>query len=311
MSNEQINNAVVFLKGELANNPLADADDTLNYWQYAARLSALGEPELLQKTMSSVNTADWTDVLRKRCQRGICEIKEYEGDDLALSIIDAQDFSLFETRSEGRFSELQPYFAAWRDVCEYVPLDEDAADLLRGFNAVFQLPEDEILPVITHPLTETDYALLREIYKDVQLPVIDCPLTPSQITKIGKNLYNTDTKKYVTRPTLLLAAADGNPDHQLKAMLSTDGTVKIRNESFRIETQLDDAWQLYIEIKSDIPVDRVRLGNIPAFQEMEDNNLWCVRLKKFTDNTRREFLEQSLFVQLCNGYRIKCFLSFL
>jgi hypothetical protein len=31
----------------------------------------------------------------------------------------------------------------------------------------------------------------------------------------------------------------------------------------------------------------------------------------FADNIRREFLEQPLFIQLSNGYRVKCFLPFL
>jgi hypothetical protein len=163
---------------------------------------------------------------------------------------------------------------------------------------------------IYEPLNDFEFCLLEYIYQDVKLPVIELPLQPSRWTRKNKNLYDTVNEKFITRPTLLLSADDGKPSESFKAIMQTNGDVNVKDKSFSIETQLDDAWQLNFEIKSDIPVERVRLGKVPAFQDANNAIRWKVILKMFADNIRREFLEDSLFIQLSNGYRIKCFLPF-
>jgi hypothetical protein len=162
------------------------------------------------------------------------------------------------------------------------------------------------------PLTDEELTLLEYVYQDVELPVIELQLQPPKqaLRRMMEKLYDATTAKFLKRPTLLLSANDGMPSDKLKAMMQTEGTVKVKDKEFFVEMQLDDVWQLNLEIKCDIPVERVRLGKIPAFQNPDTENQWNVRLKMFADHLRREYLEQPLFIQLSNGYRVKCFLPF-
>ena len=109
---------------------------------------------------------------------------------------------------------------------------------------------------------------------------------------------------------MLAAAVADKPSDSLKAMFQTDGKVIIKGTTLSVETQLDDAWKLNLEIKGDIPVERIRLGKIPAFQNAKKAERWAVCLEMFNGDACREFLEQPLFIQLSNGYKVKCFLPF-
>jgi len=147
------------LRNRLAHNELKDDYDRLNYWQYAARLAALGDDSFFQNETVKITA----EMLKERCGRGIREVMELEGEELALAIIDAQDFHCFKKRRGKSFPEVNAYFAEWEDVCETVSLDDDAADLLRGFLTVFNIPEAERLPVVNTPITKMQYAVLQRM----------------------------------------------------------------------------------------------------------------------------------------------------
>ncbi|MDR0336427.1 MAG: hypothetical protein LBI18_04985, partial [Planctomycetaceae bacterium] len=176
----------------------------------------------------------------------------------------------------------------------------------------FPIPEEERLPVVDTPITEREFELLEFAYRNVKLPVVDLQRQPPMYVRHRIQLYDATTGKYKIRPTMLHAASDdtNTPSEVLKNMMQTNGTTKVKDKEVFIETQLDDSWKLNLEIECDIPVERVRLGKIPAFRNVEEGNRWNVELKMFADKIRREFLEQPLFVQLSNGYCIKCFLPF-
>jgi hypothetical protein len=326
--NKNTNNPIEELRNRLANNPLADTNDTLNYWQYAARLATLGDDNILQKIMSDISADSvqkWSDALKKRCIRGINEVMEYEGEELALSIIDANDFYCFEKRSNNLFAELQPYFAEWQDVCEHAQLNDEAADLLRGFIAVFNIPEDDRLPVIDKPLSETEYALLQHIYKDVRLPIVKLQLHPRSSTKFlaQKGLYDTATEKYTASPSLLWAADDGSLSDDLMMLIATEGEINATNVGFtrkivkgqiNILQQLDERWNLNIYIYDDegeaIPVDSVRIADVPALQDENEATHWLCSLNIFSPEKRTELLESSVIFQLTNGYKLECQIPF-
>ncbi|GHT47167.1 hypothetical protein FACS189454_09310 [Planctomycetales bacterium] len=161
------------------------------------------------------------------------------------------------------------------------------------------------------PLTDDEWSLLEYVYQDVELPTVELTLQPPKqaLRTFPKDLYNPDIQKFTTSPTLILAADDGKPSNSLKQMLQTDGSVKVKNETVNVETMLDDAWQFHIAIKSEVPVERIRLGAVPAFPN-EKTDHWVFRLKLFTKEQRDKIFESALFVQFANGWRLKCVCPF-
>ncbi|MDR0609240.1 MAG: hypothetical protein LBG58_03960 [Planctomycetaceae bacterium] len=314
-----LENAKFELLDRLANNPLQDADDLTAYIQYACRLASLGDQSKIDDFPSLFAKEQFAgrifDIIKERCEQGWFEIENYPGEDLALSLIDTQDFYLFVQRFGKDYPKLNPYFRKWFQDAEDVEINDECAEFLEAFLEKFPIPEEERLPVINTPITEREYALLAFAYKDIELPIIELQLQPSKLVsrQMLEKLYDPTAAKFLERPALLLSADDGKPIKKLQAMMQTEGTVKVKDKELFVEMSLNDVWQLDIEIKSDIPVERVRLGKMPAFQNPNPNmeNRWNINLKMFADNIRCEFLEQPLFIQMSNGYRIKCFLSFL
>ncbi|MDR3198410.1 MAG: hypothetical protein LBU34_11135 [Planctomycetaceae bacterium] len=314
-----LENAKIELLDRLANNTLQDTDDLTAYIQYACRLMSLGDHSKIDDFAFLFAKEQFagkiSDIIKERCKQGWFEIANYPGEDLALSLIDAQDFYLFERQFGKDYPEIKPYFRKWWDDCEDVGIDEECAEFLEKFLETFPIPEEERLPVINTPITEREWALLDFAYRNVELPLIELTLQPSQWTKKQNNLYDSVSEKLIKRPTLLLATGDGKPADSLKKIMQTDSTVKIKDRKLYIETQLDDAWQFHISIEDEsnepIAIDRVRIGNIPAFQDEKNSSVWNFRLKIFDDNKRKQLLEQSIFVQLSNGYRFKCSLPFI
>ena len=303
------------LRRRLANNKLEDDYDYLNYWQYAARLAALGDNSFFQNETVPLSA----EMLQKRCRRGICEVMELDGEELALSIIDAQDFYCFERRKGNSFPEVKPYFAESRDVCEHASLDDDAADLLRGFIAVFDIPEEECLPVVNTPISNTEYALLHHIYRDVELPVIEVVLRPRYIRPaIESGLYNDSTQTFV-RATAMLAASGGITWGDLQPY--AEGIVSIDRKKTGFDEryvtdkatvfrQLTKDGELNIFIHDDrdrsIPIDGVRIKSIPAFQDEMDARLWKCSLKSFDTDFCNELIQAPITIQLANGVKLVC-----
>ncbi|MDR2439410.1 MAG: hypothetical protein LBE12_08590 [Planctomycetaceae bacterium] len=307
-------NSVQELLNRLAKNPLQEDGDLTAYIQYASRIAALGDdtkikelPVLFAKEPFAGNVIK---ILKQRCEEGWWDVSEYTGKYLALSLIDAQDFYCFERRFGRDFPELEPYFTKWRQDCEDVEIDDECAVFLKAFIEKFPIPEEERLPVIDTPITEREWMLLEFANQYVELPIVDLKLQPPENGQKNKDWYDFETKKYLKSPVLLQAADDGYPGQLLKAWMQNNGTVEIKDKRFFIETQLDDVWQLHFSIKNEdhtpTAVERVRIGNIPAFQDNKNPAIWNFNLQMFDDNHRRQILEQPIFVQLRNGYRIKC-----
>ncbi|MDR2168669.1 MAG: hypothetical protein LBP59_00825 [Planctomycetaceae bacterium] len=164
-------------------------------------------------------------------------------------------------------------------------------------------------------LTDSELTLLEYIYQDVELPVFEITLQPHETVRKQQNLYDAATQKFLTKPTSLLVADDGRPDQSLKSITQTDSALKLDDKKIIIKTQLDDAWQLRLcivnEDNTPFNIERVRIGNVPAFQDNNNPAIWNFNLQFMDNYCRRNFLEQPIFVHLNNGYQIKCMPPFI
>jgi hypothetical protein len=314
------------LRNRLSKNKLEDACDLMAFVQYASRLAALGDDTGVQQLRNEIFlrpefAENLPEILKTRCDQGIWETEEYPGEDLALSLIDAQDFHCFSARfpdiltnrvsiPSGARIELRIFFDLWWEACENAELDEDAAEMLRDFLKVYPIPEEERLPVVNTPITEWEYALLDRIYAGVELPVTPAQWNVGRIVAQPPGRLTTPAAA-LPPPIRILALADGTTPKTLQEHFQSGAwSAETQWGTVCIELRVNNHWVLFISIADldgdSVPVDRIRLGAIPAFRDEEDATLWKINLKRFTRDERERLLNKPLVVQMSNGEIVQC-----
>ena len=185
-------NAIQQLRFRVEQNPLDDADDLMEYVQYAARLAALEDNTFLKRIPELFAGENFTglipEILEQRVRQGVWELEEYDGEMLAMSLMDANDFYCFQRlypEVEQFINKSRPWFGNWWNAAQYAELNAEAAEMLEAFLETFPIPEDLCLAKVQFPITEGQYALLDAIYADVEIPVIEvnCPSAMEPLSK--------------------------------------------------------------------------------------------------------------------------------
>jgi hypothetical protein len=314
------------LRDRISTNLLEDANDLMAFIQDASRLAALGDdsavtqlPDIFRRPEFADNLAE---SLKDRCEQGKYEAWEYEGEQLALSLIEAQDFYCFHRRFapfleqtlvtaiSGVKLPVRIWFDKWWEVCEVSRLNEDAVQMIKNFRKVFPIPEEECLPVISTPIAEWQYALLDYLYKDVELPVLNARWNNGDIWFQPRGKVD-ETPVAATQTIPVAACDDGAPSDTLKRLVqSTTGNIAIPLGTFSIERVLDDHWTLHVSVtdvsSEPVPVDNIRISYIPAFRDAAKATHWNINLKQFSLAKREKLLNEQLVVQMADGTKIKC-----
>ena len=301
----------------LADNPLEDTDDLLEFIQYSARLAALGEKEYLQKLLPLLERSLFSErlpeILKVRCEQGIWETEEYSGEELALSLIDAQDFYCFQKIfGSWLFYAVNPWFGDWWEACERADLDEAAAQMLRDFRHIYPIPADWLLPVIETPITQTEYAFLNTAYANVKLPVLEMVWEETFPLKLGTHSFIANQKavERTRLPAQLLALDDGKPSEALKKMVQLHGSWETPLGMMVVDQRLNDAWEFQIFIQDEnynsLPIERVRIGEVPAIRDRVCPVYWYFDLTPFDIPTRNRLLTEPLLIHSTAGFIVKC-----
>jgi hypothetical protein len=162
------------LLDRLAKNPIEDDDDLMDYVQYACRLASLGDLSKIEEFPALFAREQFAgrieEILKLRCREGWSDIYNYPGIELALSLIDAQDFYLFDLRFGQDYPKLKPYFTKWWQDCDNAEIDEECKEFLEKFVKVFPIPEEERLPVIDTPISDREWMLLEFATQHIPIP---------------------------------------------------------------------------------------------------------------------------------------------
>ncbi|MDR2643471.1 MAG: hypothetical protein LBC74_11830 [Planctomycetaceae bacterium] len=311
-----LDNAKIELLDRLENNPLQDADDLTAYIQYACRLASLGDQSKIDELPSLLTKKQFvgkiSDIIKERCEQGWFEMANYPSEDLAISLIDAQDFYLFEQRFGKDYPDLKPYFTKWFQDAEEVEIDDECAEFLEAFLAKFPIPEEERLPVINTPITEREYALLEFAYRNVKLPVYNCTwkINNNYTVNARRLVYNPQAKTKIEFPIFQAADDSGKLHRQQKEFLDSPnnefktpqgGTLYISR------TVLNDYGDLRIRIQDENDnspaVNRVRLGHIPAIRDDNQPTDWIIKLKHLP-NKIHLLKELPIVIRFTQGYDV-------
>jgi hypothetical protein len=307
----QLQKAKEVLRNRLANNQLEDTTDLMSYIQYASRLAALGDTDVLNKIyeihLIEQEVTTMTQLLKERCELGQKEVENYYGEELAISLIDAQDFYCFELRFGKYYPDALPYLEKWQDACQKANIrgiDDECAEALAVFLENYPIPEEEHLPIINTPMTNTEWALLEYI------TTFNVVWYPSPTLLAGNGIFDFENRIYTYRPTINALAADGGgPPVQLQTAMSSEA---VTENNVVLQRSLNQDWQLQITIKdnikdnngSPVEVDKVQLGNL--ITEKKFPTKWNFSLGALPSEERRRLLEEPIIVYLSNGYCIKC-----
>ena len=290
------------LREKLESNLLEDSDDLLFYIQDASRLAALGDGDYFKRLPEMFNKPLFkgkiVEILEARCREGIWDVEERLGEPLGLALIDAQDFFFFWQRMKEILpSSLEPLFEAWWETCEEALLDDESAEILDDFRMTYPIPEEELLPVVETPITETDKSILWELFAPVELPVLELGWKP----------------KYAVKETLaeLVCFDDGRPSDAMKRRVeSLKNKIKTPHGTWEISRQLNDDWSLGVTIEDENgrspAINWIRLGTLAAKRDEEDPTYWTFSLKRLAHETRNQLLEsKSLFIYATGGFTVQ------
>lgn len=165
----KIQEAILNLNARIAEINLEDEEDLCQYIQLASRMKALGDSKAFDKIPEIFKKDEFKnidEILSERCKRGIWDIDEQDGEELGLTLIEAQDFKIFYefTKDQGLYSaKTGVMFERWLEETKWKMIDEKTESVLTDWIDMYPIPEDLRLPVVDSPVTEWDYELLGTI----------------------------------------------------------------------------------------------------------------------------------------------------
>lgn len=294
--------ALAKLKKRIEKNQLEDEDDLLIFIQLSSRMKALGDSSEFDKIGEILKEKKFPEnfdaLLKDRCERGIWDVQEQQGEELGLSIIEAQDFWLFYNYAKGLFSESLNYlFEEWSHETYLAALNEEAADTIRSFTMTYAIPEEELLAVVAAPVTEFEYKLIDRLATSV----------PIHYTK-GR-WERQDTVSYTEQPAENYAnipfAVACDDDEPSTALLLSQDQLSFQAQTLQgvlhVQRQLNERWQLVLELEDsqgNAPrADFVRVGVLPFVWNEEDER-WILDMKPFDGNLRRAILKTPVVIRL-------------
>jgi len=298
----QTQEAILKLKARIERNRLEDEEDLYQYIQLASRVKGLGDSEAFEKIPEIVKRPEFAgrleELLAERCRRGMWDLDEQEGEELAISLIEAQDFCLFYefSRNSGLYSEnIHKLFEQWAEETSLTSINEEAASLIRDWRATYPLPDEMLLPVISDPVSDFDYEILGKVASFLSRKEVKGTWS-QQITR-------TEFKQKVCayNPAIFAACDDGKPAESLLRQQS-QLIYTMDDRQIQIQRSLNPRWMLGISItnadgKPIIP-DSVRVGVFPATQDPNRPERWLVDLSSCEGKMREFALNGPTVVQL-------------
>lgn len=268
------------------------APSALDYIASASRLAALGDASRLnargQRCRPFVNEIPkW---IGERCQKGMWDLRNLEGEDLGLSLIDAQDFHCFlALAGEDLPEETRRAIEAWTEETDDAPLDADTVDVLERFRLVYPIPDRLRLPVVESPVTDFEMAVLASLAPPRPTQTVAWPRTvPSELAESG--------------------AAKDVPDEALRAAFGVADFV-VETEAagpLRVSRRLGVDWSFTYQLRGEEgpcpAVELLRVGVLPGEQVNEGR--WKVRLGRMSSVLKAKALRDPLAVNFANGRRL-------
>lgn len=294
---------------EVSALPLKTDEDTIGFIPRAARLAALpgGDskpflrwPELAEKLRTPLPL-----LLRRRALEGMWDIDQALGENLAIAIVDSQDFTAFAALAR----ELTPdavgsllthdalsSVEAWKEEAEDAILDSEAVSFLVDWAEMFPIREDLRLRIVDAPFSAFEESLISRFTRPEALPL--------ETYDIAELFESADQASR-------LKAADGSsPSRTLMQLMELDKEIDSGDHGLLIVTRrLDQEWLLRVTVEqvanggeTIFPLNAVRYGHWPA--KRRENGEWAVDLRFIPSESRMPILRAPIWLVPEQGKRI-------
>lgn len=274
---------ILKLKARIEKNPLNEEEYLLQYIQLASRMKALGDSEAFDKLPEIFQREQFTgkldQIFSERCRCGMWDLDEQEGEELAFSIIEAQDFYTFYefSKDAGWYSpKTGKFFETWFEETSLKMINEETASLLRDWLDTYPIPEENCLPVVAVPVTEFAYDIAGKMASMLPRKRIQGTWS-KQVTEIERRPHAP-----VYNPAVFAACDDGTPPDSLREQ-QANLVYMTDNGKLQIVRRLNDRWQIGIEIRNSegnpvIPV-QIRVGAFAARRDKNHPERWILDMK--------------------------------
>lgn len=159
--------ALAKLEARVEEIEFEDDFDLCHFISLASRMKALGEDKYFNQIREICNTDTYRGnvdtIIRENAKRMMWDLDEQDGEELALTIIEVQDwhcFRQFTLDSDLYDKSTGLYMDQAAEEANLKTPDPEAASLLRSWLDTYPIPEDLRLPVVDTPLTDFDYMVM-------------------------------------------------------------------------------------------------------------------------------------------------------
>lgn len=289
--------AIETLLARLSANPVQHADDFLDFLAVAARLAALGEASALKQWPILVRqfNVPFEDQFKRRSIGGQIILHHAGGEQLALAIIDAQDFHCFYLLQRDILpQETVAQSTAWSQAAELAPLDADAAEYLTDFLIQFPIAAALRLAVVAAPVEHHAIAA-------VGLLAGAPPMTEAHWPAVAEHAPQEPAVAFM---------ADGRPSERFQRIMERlDVPMEVPGVGPVLLTRrIGDDWGLRIGLRYEDgaapDVAGIRLGPWKGAPE-DGGGDWVVPLSHFPHMQRVAMLAQPVVIAFNNGVQLK------
>ncbi|MDO4575249.1 MAG: hypothetical protein Q4D98_08550 [Planctomycetia bacterium] len=126
---------------------------------YAGRLASLGVEKYMEKAQSLLTSPAFAGrvdaIFRDRIAQGLEDLDHQWGEELGISLEEAQDFHCFFRRTTFSFEkETLAAVQEWMEFADHCVLDEEAVETLEEYQLLFPIAEEDMLVPIAAPVAE-------------------------------------------------------------------------------------------------------------------------------------------------------------
>ncbi len=300
--------AIWKLKNRLSQNALEDDEDLTQFIQFSSRMAALGDSSEFDRIPEIAARPTYAgrldEILTERCKMGIWDLEEQEGQELALSLIEAQDFALFCKRTEnsGLYAKTTwSWLETWAIDAQRVSLNNEAVEVLEDWKETYPLEEEDLIGTIAYPMTEFEHQILWKTADQIPDTVIETSWGTSKASRQTAQEISPEKHTNAAHQTayrdanLRVVCDDGAPSDWFIRKNTFSVNVQTPVGEVTVKRSLSRRWKIVLDLtkkEGDLPyISGVNVGGRPAVPSAERPGRWTADLHLLPETVRMKYLK--------------------
>jgi len=318
-------------KAEIESLPFKEVHDLRIFLRNAARLGSMGDASLFHSWKERATQDTKLLILKDielRSRVGMWELENFEGIDLAHSIIESQDMRCLkfldeEHNSQEFFEKSYATIDAWSESAEEAEglLSNESADFLNDFKNTFPIKKEHMLNVVEFPMGTTEQLFIQSLCNidevAIDLQVLKAEQDEQQAsqehTPEPEALHSAGLHFTEIFDELPLAAGDDGVSEALETRFKKSNQIQDvylgDGQTWSINASIQRNWKITVVIKKRCEIQpswtdriiRMSIGPLALtkqYEEFEDGiyeEFWTASLlQSIPRNWRNEIIEKNI-----------------